>query len=458
MPAGVETLPSRGPTTAGPMNRRMKVALGAVITGVLVASWPALFGAGPSASFDIVGGLDAGRLAWALLAIYAGGLLTALTPCVFPLIPITLAVFGARAEAGRARRVALAATYTVGMAVMFSGLGFAAAAGGKLFAAQLGSPWVGGGIAIVLVALALSMFGFYEITVPAPIAARLQKVGGVGFAGAFGMGLVAGIIAAPCTGPVLSGVLVYVATTQSLPFGGGLLFVYALGVGAPFLVLAAFSMKLPKSGPWMDAVKSVLGLVLAALAVGYLRDAFPSLRAALYLAAESRFAAAMGVAIASVGVLLGAVDRSFHGSSAERLLKGAGAVVFVAGFTYRTAAANVAAAADWRTDVDAALAEAATRKIPVLVDFFAEWCEACKELDRLVYPDPRVQQETQRFVRLKVDGTNENEAIDALYEKFRVLALPTVAFVDSQGTILDKPRVTGFLEPAEFVDVLRQVR
>ncbi len=439
------------------MNKNARLALLAAIAGAAVFLYPKVLGAGPTATFDVASGLAGGRILAALGLIFVGGILTAMTPCVFPLIPITLAIFGAKPEAGRSRSVLLALTYTFGMALLFSALGVAAVLGGKAFGSSLGNPWLMTGIAVILLALALSMFGLYEITVPAFLSARLQSIGGAGFAGAFGMGLVAGVLAAPCTGPVLSAILVYVATIQSVPKGAGLLFVYAMGVGVPFLFLAAFSMKLPKSGPWMDAVKSVLGSALVALAFSYIRDAFPAVRTALSHSTAIPQAALVGAFAVTVGVLIGAVHKTFHGSTTDRVLKFAGTALVILGFTVRAAAANAGSGLEWRHDLEDALKTAAVEKRPVLIDFFADWCEACKELDRKVYPDPRVQEAAKRFVRIKVDGTNENDALDRLYERFGVQALPTVAFVSSKGSLLHDPRVTGYLDPAKFAEVLTKV-
>src|SRR5262249_44936269 len=155
--------------------------------------------------------------------------------------------------------------------------GVVAAATGSVFGRVMANPWVIGGVAIVFLIFAASMFGAFEMALPASWQARLSQVGGKGFAGALAMGLVAGIMAAPCTGPVLGAVLTYVATTQKLALGGTLLFVYALGMGLPFFVLGTFAVSLPKSGPWMEAVKSVFGIALILLALYFLKDVLPPL-------------------------------------------------------------------------------------------------------------------------------------------------------------------------------------
>ncbi|MGZ3446455.1 MAG: protein-disulfide reductase DsbD family protein, partial [Myxococcaceae bacterium] len=295
-----------------------------------------------------------------------------------------------------------------------------------------------------------------------------------GLAGAFLMGSVAGFLAAPCTGPVLTGLLTYVATTRNTVLGGGLLFVYALGIGVPFFLIGVFAVRLPKSGAWMDWVKSALGILLVALAATYVRDAFPALRTAASSAARA-WGPTGGVwlagGLAAVGVLLGAVHRHFGGGFRDSVLKGAGVALVAGAVLLRLSALNVGVESTglvWNLryagegtqpePVDAALARARAEHRPVMIDFFAEWCAACKELDRETYVAPGVVAEAERFVRIKVDGTNAVDPVDALYARFGVNGLPTVAFVSSDGKVLDDPRVTGFLGPEKFTETLRQVR
>src|SRR5207237_7547928 len=220
-------------------------------------------GADISGRLGLAGGISAGTFA----VLFVGGVLTSLTPCVYPLIPITVGVFGARQADHRARSVALSAVYVGGIAVTYSALGLFAALSGKAFGAALSSPWAIAVLAVFLIALAASMFGAFDIALPSSLQARLASVRGVGFAHAFGMGLVAGIIAAPCTGPVLAGVLAYVAAQRNAVLGFWMLFTYAIGMGLLFFLLGATTLRLPRSGPWMETVKSVLGIALIAAAV-----------------------------------------------------------------------------------------------------------------------------------------------------------------------------------------------
>src|SRR6266536_2508957 len=243
------------------------------------AAWlPELLGstgaAGASSDLGLARLLAQGSvLAFAIA--FAGGVLTSLTPCVYPLIPITVSVFGARQSGSRAHAMALSGLYVLGIAATYSALGASAALTGKAFGTVMQNPWVLGGVAALFLAMAASMFGAFELQLPSSLQARLSAVGGAGYAGALAMGLVAGLIAAPCTGPVLAAALAFVATKGSVVYGVAIMFAYALGIGLLFFVLGAFSISLPKSGPWMDTVKSVFGIALLAMALVYLRDLFP---------------------------------------------------------------------------------------------------------------------------------------------------------------------------------------
>jgi thiol:disulfide interchange protein DsbD len=392
---------------------------------------------------------------WGALGVaWLGGVLTSLTPCVYPLIPITVAVFGAREARSRLQAIALTLVYIAGMAVMFSGLGYVAASSGKVFGSFLANPWVLTGLGLFFVAMAASMFGAFDIALPSSLALRLNRVGGAGWGGAFAMGLVAGIIAAPCTGPVLASLLTVVATSGQPVFGFVLLFVYALGVGLPFLLLGGFSVSLPKSGPWMEAVKSVFGIALLALALNYWKDAFPGIRSAL---AGASLPVIVGPIAAFVGILLGAVHRSFYGTAKEKVLKVAGVALVVLGIFVRLGTAGPAGGIEWSYDLDAALARAEAEQKPVMIDFWAEWCAACKELDRHTFTDPEVLAEAENFVTVKIDGTLEDERILALYDRYGVQGLPTVLFLRPDGRPVEDPRVTGFLEGPKFAQEMRKL-
>ncbi len=413
---------------------------------------------GPASDLGLAGLLASGSwLAYA--AAFGGGVLTSLTPCVYPLIPITVSIFGARSSDSRGQSMALSGLYVLGIAVMYSALGAGAALTGKAFGSVMQNPWVVGGIALLFAAMAASMFGAFELQLPAGLQARLSRVGGAGYAGALGMGLVAGVIAAPCTGPVLAAALAYVGARGSVPFGLSIMFAYALGMGLLFFAIGAFSVSLPKSGPWMEAVKGVFGVALLAAAGILLRDAFPAVKP-IFSAARGAALAAAGAA--GVGILLGAVQASFAGPARERLLKAAGVALTVGGIVYATGSASArtgAAAADFtwiRQDEARALALASAESRPLLIDFWADWCTACKELDRDVWSDPRVRQEARRFVALKMDGTEDSDAFERVVEKYGVVGMPTVIFIDAKGREMPA-RIIGAISADEMLKWMRAV-
>jgi thiol:disulfide interchange protein DsbD len=307
--------------------------------------------------------------------------------------------------------------------------------------------------------MAASMFGAFELRLPSSWQARLSHVGGAGHAGAFAMGLVSGIIAAPCTGPVLAAALAFVAAKGSVAFGFGIMFVYALGMGLLFFLIGAFSISLPKSGPWMETVKSLFGVALLAAAGVFLVGALPFL-APLFSAA--RTAAFVAAGVAALGVLVGGLHASFGGPALERAAKALGVVLLVGGIVYAAGAAGArdrarrAEGFAWLPSEEEALRLARASGRPVIIDFWAEWCSACKELDRIAWADPRVQAEASRFVAVKLDGTDDSPEFQAVYGKYGVVGMPTVIFLDGQGREVPD-RVMSAISADDMLEKLRAV-
>lgn len=219
-----------------------------------------------------------------LLLVFIAGLLSSLTPCVYPLIPITIGIFGARQASSKLHGFLLSLTYVFGIALTYAIMGVIAASVGTVFGSAMQNPWLLGGIAVLFFALGLSSLGVFDFRLPGGLQNKLGQAGGVGFGGAFVMGLVAGIIAAPCVGPIVAGILLYVAGQQDMVLGFVLLLVYALGMGVLFLVLGTFSSllnKLPRAGTWMEGVKTLFGIVFIAMAIYYLRFLIPGLNTAI---------------------------------------------------------------------------------------------------------------------------------------------------------------------------------
>ena len=443
----------------------------ALAVGLALPFLPSLLtqGVGPGADLSGKLGLGGGVTAATFAVLFVGGVLTSLTPCVYPLIPITVSVFGARQAEHRGRSAALSATYVGGIAAMFSALGLFAALSGKAFGTVLSSPAVVVLLAVFLLVLAASMFGAFEIALPYALQQRLSGVKGTGFAHAFGMGLAAGVIAAPCTGPVLAGVLAYVATQRNAVLGFWMLFTYAVGMGVLFFVLGATSLRLPRSGPWMETVKSVLGIALVAAAVALVLPFTPRPGA---LPLSTRSIGIIAGALAFAGVLAGALSLSFHGAAREKALKAGALVVLFAAVGLRFGWAGAPRSdrqfqIPWINDEKLAVQQSRATGKPLLIDFSAEWCAACKELDVHTWTDPVVAKEvSDRFVALKIDATDETDAINQLTSKYNVPGLPTVLMMACKD---DRPpectvpgegptRVTGFLGPPEMLERLRRVQ
>ncbi len=367
---------------------------------------------------------------------FTAGFLTSLTPCVYPMIPITISVFGGRGGVSRGRAFLLATVYVAGIAVMFGTLGTTFALLGKAFGTFLANPWVVVPLALFFFAMAASMFGAFDLALPSGLQQRLSQVGGRGFVGAFLMGLVGGLIAAPCTGPPLAGILAYVATTRDALRGFLLLATYAAGIGVPFWAIAGFSLHLPKSGPWMDGIKSVFGIALSVAGLYYLRVVFPPLA---QLTGRSTIFVVVALGAVGLGLLLGAVHLSFHGSPAARLRKSLGLVLVVGGLLASlnfmlTPKLSLA----WLTNESEALTQARAQDKPVVVDFTAEWCLPCRELEVGVFARPEVAEVMQDFILVKIDLTREDEddSLPAVKQRYGVATLPAVRLLDARGAVI----------------------
>ncbi|MBL0311895.1 MAG: protein-disulfide reductase DsbD [Holophagaceae bacterium] len=396
-------------------------------------------------------------LFWTLLAVFLAGMAASLTPCVFPMIPITMAIIGAKGG-GKLKGFILSLMLVLGMAVTYTALGVIAAKTGAAFGAAAQKPAFLVPVAILFVLLAISLFGAFELRLPAALQARLQGDGQrKGLGGAFVMGLVLGPISAPCVGPVIGAVLLKIAEKGDVSAGALQLFIFALGMGVLFVVVGTFSAALPKSGDWLTKFKHMMGLVVLAFAVWSLRFIVPewanlamwSAVALIGAAVLGAFEAAMGLVqnvfkalgllSLALGVLLGI--RAVEGFSHVQLLPQLGS------------AKSESTGPAWISqDLETALAKAKAEHKIVLVDIYADWCAQCHELDEKTWSDPAVQKwiaENVIPVRIDTDKVRPD-----LAEKLKIRSYPTVLVLDENGQ--EKKRSLGFQKPMAMLAWLNQ--
>ncbi|MEO8842588.1 MAG: cytochrome c biogenesis protein CcdA [Kofleriaceae bacterium] len=383
---------------------------------------------------------DVENQGWLVVALgaFGAGFLTSLTPCVYPMIPITLAIFGARGkDVPRKRAIVLAAMYVGGMCLMYAILGVTFAMIGKAgdFGTQLASAYVVFPLAILFTVLAVSMFGAFDLNLPASWQQKLNTVGGKGFGGAFAMGLVGGLIAAPCTGPFLASLLIYVSTSGKVVTGGSLLFVYGLGMGVLFFALAAFAVALPKSGAWMDKVKSIGGVGLLFAAIYYLLPFLPATRE---LVGPSYVYLLGSLVLIAVGLALGAVGLSFHGPWSERIRKAVAVALVVAGCTgawlWHQAPKHTL---PYETDEMTAIKRARAEHKLLMIDFSASWCNPCHDMERTFGTDDVYAAITKDFIAVKFDVSDtDSEANDKVKARYDSKTLPSVLFIDPDSHVV----------------------
>ncbi|HUO05170.1 MAG TPA: cytochrome c biogenesis protein CcdA [Candidatus Binataceae bacterium] len=400
---------------------------------------------------DSAGGMFANIFAshgWLIgfLAVFLGGLALNLTPCVYPLIGVTIAYFGN--QGGGPRRVLiLAITYVLGIAVTFSIAGVAAALSGGLFGAALQNPIVLTVLASVLFALAASSFGIFTLQAPQWM---MQRAGAArpGYAGAMLMGLGMGVVAAPCIGPIVLGLLVMAEESGSAWFGFALFFTLALGLGMPYIGLAMAAghiRRLPRSGEWLAWIEQLFGFVLAGLGFYFLDPVVPH-----HLISRLLPYYAVGV-----GIFLGFVTpagRNWRPFLIIRSAIGAAAVVMLAFLLYPRKAPQPLRFEPYNPDL---VASAEKDRKPVLIDFAADWCLPCREMEHSTFADPMVVQEASRFVRMKANLTADDKTTAELTSKYEVQGVPTTLLIDSTGKIQE--RKVGYIGPEELLSDLRHV-
>jgi len=411
--------------------------------------------------------LESGSLWLTLAAFFGAGLLLTFTPCVLPMVPILSGIIVGEGQAvTRARALSLSLAYVAGMAVTYTAIGVGAALSGNLLSAALQNGWVLSAFALVFVALALSMFGLYDLALPSAVQARLHdthsRLRGGQWGGVAVMGVLSAAIVSPCVAAPLAGALLYISQTRDAVLGGGALFAMALGMGLPLLVVGVSEGAfLPKSGPWMNAVKRFFGALLLAVAIWTVAPVVPVAVQMLR----------WGALLIGAGVFLHAVDplpANAHGLA--RLGKALGILALLAGVAQLAGAfsgardplqplstlvgSQPASAQPPRFERVKTLAELETRVRgagrPVMLDFYADWCVSCKEMERFTFSDPAVQERLGRMLVLQADVTRNDADDKALLKRFRLFGPPGTVFFDREGREIEGLRVIGYQPPEKF--------
>jgi thioredoxin:protein disulfide reductase len=386
-----------------------------------------------------------------LILVFFGGLALNLTPCVYPLIPITVSYFGGQ-SGNKGSAVLSASMYVLGMSVTYSILGTVAALSGEMFGTLLTNPWVLIGISAIMLILSLSMFGVYEFRLPV----FLMQFGGGARSGAIGalmMGLTMGIVAAPCIGPFVIGLLTYVAQQGSAFIGFIMFFTLSLGLGLPYLFLGIFSSRLsalPRSGEWLNGVRIFFGLVLVGMAIYFINPLLPSKWVKIVLPAYMILA----------GFYYGVIDSS--GSKAPWFIRLKMIltllVVSVGVWMIKPAPENLSEMT-WNTWSEAALVQAAEDQKPVVIDFYADWCVPCKELDHFTFSNPQVQAALANWERLKVDLTQDkSDFAQDLINRYNIKGVPTIVFLNENGQEVMAARLTGFENAEAFLKRIKTIQ
>lgn len=448
-----------------PTDLPLKVA---AIIGEASAATTAPVASAPSGGGDTLSKAREAGLGSLLALVFAAGLGVSLTPCVLPMVPITIGIIGARSAGSRLQAVSLAATYVVGLALVYTLLGVGAGVFGWMFGSWMQSVAVVAAVALFFFVMGLAMFGLFDVGVPSSIQTRLSQYGGAGYGGAFVVGMVGALVAGPCSGPVLLSIIALISKQGEVALGALLMAVFSLGMGMIFLVAGAFSSSLLRPGPWMETVKKSFGLVMWAGALYFISPHLSDTMTAL---------------IASGMLLVTAVytwpeNDEEHGFWVARgrklytvvagivgayLLVG---VLVTRGFILAPLQLSGGGAAEaskpgvvWGSDEAAGLAKAKAENKPVMIDFTADWCAACKELEHFTYTDPGVIAASADFVPVMIDATRgDDPAVKALLEKYEVAGLPKVIFMKPDGSILNDLTVSGFIPASEFLPRMDSAR
>ena len=413
---------------------------------------------------------------WLIVTFFFGaGLLLAFTPCVLPMIPILSGIIvGRNSHPSKMHGFVLSLAYVLGMALTYAAVGVAAGLSGTLLSSALQTPWALGSFAAIFVLLAFSMFGFYELELPSALQSKLtntsNRLHGGHLSGVFVMGVLSAVIVSPCVAAPMAAALLYIGQTHDAVIGGAALFALAMGMGVPLLVIGASAgALLPKAGAWMEAVKNFFGVLMLAMAIWLISTLIPiSLQMLLW-----------GALLVLSAIYMRALDSLANNASGwEKLWKGVGILALLLGSAYLIGAlsgardilrplaelgngqATAAPIVQFdrvrnMAELDARLAQAKGKS--VVLDFYADWCVSCKEMERYTFSDMKVQDRLKDSVLLQIDVTDNNDEDKSLLKHFGLFGPPAILFFDRQGNEQGGQRIIGYLDAGQFLQSLQYV-
>ena len=421
----------------------------------------------------------------ALLLFFAAGLLLAFTPCVFPMIPILMGIIVGQGETQNVKKsFSLSLVYVLAMASTYTIIGILVGLSGENIQAWFQNPWIIGSFAAIFVALAFSMFGFYELQMPASVQNKLAQISnnqqGGTLLGTAIMGFLSALIVGPCVTAPLVGALIFIADTGDAVLGGLALFSLSMGMGAPLLVLGASAGKLlPKAGAWMETTKAVFGVMLLGLGIWLLERVAPA------AATMALWAALLIVSAIYIGALS---TLSKDDSGWKKLWKGLGIILLIYGISIfigmmagnrnifqplqglSNSASSISAEGTSKQQtshlnfkqikgvegLNAALAEAKAQNKAVMLDFYADWCVSCKEMEVLTFSDPAVKQALEGVILLQADVTPNDDKDRALYKHFNIIGPPSIMFFNREGKELKNFRTIGYMNAEQFAQHIQR--
>ena len=408
-------------------------------------SYSALSVSNENSGSSISSTLQSSGLLLGLIFVFLGGLALNLTPCVYPLIPITIGYFGGQSEGSTKKLFLMGLMFLIGMSITYSVIGVVTSLTGSVFGSLLQNTFVIIFVALVFVVLSLSMFGVYEFKMPDALVAKAGGAKG-GLYGAFFMGLTMGIVAAPCIGPFVLGLVTYVAAKGDPLYGFLMFFVLSLGLGFPYLFLAIFSgkiKKLPRAGEWMDGVKHIFGFILLGMALYFLVPILP----------ESFSGYILPVYMILTALYLLFIDKLSNNIKVFRIIKIAFSVIliFVAVYSLVPSEKNSIEWQHYSGNIELSQADK-----PVIIDFYADWCIPCKELEASTFSNPEVIKASKGYLALKANMTKSlSPQVELLRNKFNIIGVPTVLILNKKGD--EVKRITGFVDAKEFYNIIKKI-